>query len=325
MALRSRWTGLAVLMLLPQCLSVAVAQDYPAKPIRAIVPMATGGPTDAAVRVVGQKLTQRWGQQVIVDNRAGANGNIGTEIAARAAPDGYTLLVGVTGPMAINPALYGKASFDPVKDFTPVVMLKRQYYFLVTHPSVPANSVRDLIQLARGASYKLIQASSGIGSPPHLAGEMLKTIAAVDFMHVPYRGGGPALSAVLAGEASFMFIDMAVVMPHVKAGKVKLLAVVAPKRIAELPDAPTLSEGGFPGLDPGGWSAIFVPAGTPRPIIDKLNAEVRCILELPDVRKLLGSDGSDFGNNTPEYVGAFLKSEIAKWAKVIKASGARAD
>lgn len=197
MALMSRWTGLAVLMLLPQCLPVALAQDYPTKPVRAIVPMATGGPTDAAMRVVGQKLTQLW---------------------------------------------------------------------------------------SRIHRYRRIPCAS-----------------------------------------SFMFIDMAVVMPHVKAGKVKLLAVVAPKRIAELPDAPTLSEGGFPGLDPGGWSAIFVPAGTPRPIIDKLNGEVRRILELPDVRKLLGSDGSDFGDNTPEYVGAFLKSEIAKWAKVIKASGARAD
>ena len=315
--------GAAALAVLP--LQLVSAADYPAKPIRAVLPMAPGGPADAAMRVVAQKLTERWGQQVIVDNRAGANGNIGTEIAARAASDGYTLLLGVTGPMAINPALYAKVSFDPVKDFAPVVMVKRQNYFLVAHPSVPANSMRELVQLAKSGSYKLTQASSGIGSPAHLSGAMLKTMTNIDFVHVPYRGAGPALSAVLAGEASFMFIDVGVVTPHLGAGRVKLLAVVGPKRVAELPNTPTLLEAGFPDLEPGGWSAIFVPAGAPMPIIDKLNTEVRSILKLPDVQKLLGSDGSEFGANTPEYVGAFLRSEIAKWKTAIKASGARAE
>lgn len=304
---------------------LASAEDYPSKPIRAVLPMAPGGPADAAMRVVAQKLTERWGQQVIVDNRAGANGNIGTEIAARAASDGYTLLLGVTGPMAINPALFAKVSFDPVKDFAPVVMVKRQNYFLVAHPSVPANSIHELVQLAKGGSYKLTQASSGIGSPAHLSGAMLKTMTNIDFVHVPYRGGGPALSAVIAGEASFMFIDVGVVTPHLRAGRVKLLAVVGPKRIAELPNTPTLSEAGFPDLEPGGWSAIFIPAGTPISIIEKLNTVVRSILRLPDVQKALRSDGSEFGANTPEYVGAFLRSEIAKWKKAIKASGARAE
>lgn len=300
------------------------AQDYPMKPIRAIVPSAPGGPTDVAARVVADRLTQRWKQQVIVDNRTGANGVIGTETAARAAPDGYTMLMGVPGSMVVSP-LMSKVPYDPLKDFIPVVLLKKQVYFLVANPSVPASSVRELVALARSRTYKLSNASSGTGSTLHLAGEMLKTIENVDFLHVPYRGTGPAMLAVIAGESSFMFMDMTIIMPHVKANRVKLLAVVASKRIPELPDAPTMTEAGYPNVGPGGWTAIFVPTGTPRQIVEKINKEVKTILALPDVQKSLGSDATEFQSNTPEYVRAYVKNDIERWGKVIKASGVRAE
>ena len=277
------------------------AQSYPTKPIRAIVPSAPGGPTDVAARVVAEKLGQRWKQQVIVDNGTGANGIIGTETAARAAPDGYTLLMGVPGSMVVSPLLT-KVPYDPLKDFIPVVVLKKQTYLVVAHPSVPASSVRELMQLARNPSYKLSHASSGHGSTLHLAGEMLKVMEKVDFVHVPYRGTGPALLAVIGGESSFMFMDMTVVMPHVKANRVKLLAVAAPKRVPELPDIPTMAEAGYPNVGPGGWTIIFVPTGTPKPVVDKLNTEVKGILALADVQKSLGSDASEFGSNTPSTV-----------------------
>lgn len=303
----------------------ARSQNYPSKPIRAIVPFASGGGTDIAMRVIGQKLVERWGQQVIVDNRGGANGNIGAEIASRAVPDGYTLLVGSAGVMAINPSLYTKLPYDSVKDFAPVVLVAPTYFLLVTHPSVPANSVRELIQLAKSGSYKLVHASPGIGSPGHLMGEMLKMITNIDFVTVPYKGTGPAMADVLGGQASFTFTDMIAGIPYINAKRLKVLGITTSKRIAKLPDTPTVAEGGVPGFDAMSWVGIFVPARTPRPIVEKLNAEIKNILKFPDVQEKLATDGKDFGENTPDYVGAFLRSEVAKWAKVIKVSGARVD
>ena len=324
MATANRWTGFVFSILLPTCIPATSAQDYPTKPIRAMVPAAPGGGTDVAARPVAQKLAERLGQQVIIDNRGGANGNIGLAIAARAAPDGYTLLFASNAPMAINPALYANVPYDPVRDFAPVAMIKQSYFLLVIHPSVAANSVRELIQLAKGGN-RLVQASSGIGSAAHLSGEILKNRAKIDFVHVPYRGGGPAMAAVIAGEASFMFVEVIVGMPFINAGKLKLLAVATPQRIAALPDTPTLTEASFPGYDPTGWAALFVPTGTPRSIIDKLNAQVKAILKLPDVQKVLANDGTEFGQNTPDYVSEFLKSEIAKWGNAVKISGVRAE
>lgn len=303
----------------------ARSQNYPSKPIRAIVPFAPGGGTDIAMRVIGQKLVERWGQQVIVDNRGGANGNIGAEIASRAAPDGYTLLVGSAGVMAINPSLYTKLPFDSVKDFTAVALVAPTYFLLVTHPSVPVNSVAELIQLAKGGSFKLVHASPGIGSPGHLSGEMLKMITNIDFITVPYKGTGPAMADVLGGQASFTFTDMIAGIPYINAKRLKVLGITTTKRISKLPDTPTVAEGGVPGFDAMSWIGIFVPARTPRPIVEKLNAEIRNSLKLPDVQEKLATDGNDFGENTPDRAEAFLKSEVAKWAKVIKISGARID
>ena len=301
------------------------AQAYPTKPIRAIVPYAPGGGVDIAARVVGQKLTERFSQQIIIDNRSGANGNIGAELAARAPADGYTLFVGATGPMAINPALYAKLAFDPVRDFESVVLIAPTYYLLVTHPSVPANSVAELVQLAKARSGKLIFASGGLGSPGHLSGEMLKTMAGIDFIHVPFKGTGPALADLLAGHVNFFFADMIAGLTYVNAGRLKLLAIATSKRIAKLPQVPTLSESGVPGYDALAWTGLFVPRGTPKIAVDKINLHVRGILKLPDVQELIASDGTDFGDNTPGYVSRFLTNEIAKWGKVVKTSGARAD
>jgi tripartite-type tricarboxylate transporter receptor subunit TctC len=312
----------AGLIVLPHC---AAAQDYPTKPIRAIVPYAPGGGVDLAARVVGQKLSERFGQQFIVDNRAGANGNIGAELAARAAPDGYTIFVGATGPMAINPSLYAKPGFDPIKDFESVVLVAPTYYLLLTHPSIQASSVQELVQLARARGGKLAYASGGIGSPSHLSTEMLKTMAGIDLVHVPYKGTGPALTDLLAGHISFFFADMIAGLQHVNAGRLKVLAIATSKRIAKLPQVPTLAESGVPGYDALAWTGFFVPRGTPKVAITRLNAEARNALKLPDVQERIASDGTDFGENTPEYVDRFLRAEIAKWGKVVKTSGARVD
>jgi tripartite-type tricarboxylate transporter receptor subunit TctC len=305
--------------------AAAGAQNYPSKPVRAIVPFAAGGGVDIATRSVGQKLGERWGQQVIVDNRGGANGNIGAEIAARAAPDGYTLLFASTGPMAINPTLYAKIPYDPVKDFTPVAMVAPTYYLLVTHPSVPVNSLADIIQLAKAKTFRLTLASAGIGSPGHLSGEMLKMMAGIEFVHVPYKGTGPALADVVAGQASMIFTDMIAGLSFIQAGRLKLIATATPKRLPKLPSTPTLAEAGVPGYNAMGWTGLYVPAGTPKTVVDKLSTEVRDILKLADVQERIASDGNDFAPNTPQYATTFLKDEIAKWAKVIKASGATAD
>lgn len=299
------------------------AQNYPTKPIRAIVPFAPGGGADIAARVVGQKLTERWGQPVIVDNRGGATGNIGAGMVSRARPDGYTLMI-TSSSFVISPSVYDALPFDPIKDFAPVIMVAPTYYLLVTHPSVPANSVRELLQLAKGGSYKLIMATSGVGGPAYLTGEMLKMMANINFLTVPYKGSGPALTDVLGGQqASFMFCDLIAGIPHVSSKRLNLLAVATAKRISKLPDVPTIAESGVPGFAALSWTGMFVPAGTPKPIIGKLNAELKSILKLTDVQERLASDGSDFGDNTPDYVAAFVKSEIAKWGKVAKASGTR--
>jgi len=295
------------------------AQDYPSKPIRAIVPFAPGGGVDIATRTVGQKLSDRWKQQVIVDNRAGANGNIGAEIASRAPADGYTLLFGSTGPMAINPTLYANLPFDPIRDFESVIMVAPTYYLLVTHPSVPATSLAEIIQLAKGGTYRLTLASAGIGSPGHLSGEML------NFVHVPYKGTGPALADVIAGQASMIFTDMIAGLSYIQAGRLKLIAAATPRRLPKLPNTPTLAESGVPGYDAMAWTGMFVPAGTTKALIDKLNGEFKAIINMPDVQERIAADGKDFGANTPQYAGIYLKSEIAKWAKVIKASGATAE
>jgi tripartite-type tricarboxylate transporter receptor subunit TctC len=305
--------------------AAALAQSYPTHPIRAIVPYAPGGGTDVAARPVAIRLSERLGQQIVIDNRAGANGNIGTEIAAHAQPDGYTLLFGSTGPQAINPSLYTKLPFDVVRDFAPVAMISQAIYLLVANPGLPAATVSEFIQVAKSGNHKLVQASSGIGSPAHLAGEMLKIMTQANFVHVPYKGGGPAAAAVIAGEASFMFIEITVGTPFINAGRLRLIATATPKRVGKLPNTPTMAEAGLAGFDVTGWTALFAPAGTPRPIIDRLNSEVRSVLKLTDIQERLALDGSEFGDNSPQFLGTLLKAEIAKYAKLVKVSGARVD
>lgn len=301
-----------------------VAQTYPTKPIRVVIPFAPGGGTDVQTRTVAQKLSERWGQSVIVDNRSGANGNIGAALVAKSPPDGYTLLA-TSGSFATNVGVYDSLPFDPINSFDAVAMLAPTYYLLIVHPQVPVNNVRELIQLARKSSGKLTAAISGVGSPSHLAGEMFRLMTNATWLNVPYRGTGPALIDVIGGQADLMFCDMLSALPNVKAKRLKVLGVSSAKRPSALPHVPTIAEAGVPGFDAISWSGVFAPAGTPRPIVAKLNAEINSVLRLPDVGERLATDGTAFGENTPEWVSAFVKSEIQKWTKVAKASGTRAE
>ena len=300
------------------------AQDYPTKPIRMVVPLVPGGGTDIAARITGQKLNERWGQQVIVDNRAGGASNIGTEIVVHAVPDGYTLLVTNPAPIVVNQWLFSKLPFDPAKDLVPVTMIAPTFYLLIANPSVPANSVRELIDYARKSPGKLVLASGGIGAPSSLMGEMFKNLAKFDATSVNYKGGGQAIADVVGGQASIMFADMIAAMPFVTAGRAKLLAVGTAKRMPKLPDVPTLNESGVP-YEGISWSGVFVPARTPPAVVNKLGAELRSILKLPDVQEKLASDGNDFGANTPQSLLAFIKNETEKYRVAVKVSGAKLD
>ncbi|MCC6535582.1 MAG: tripartite tricarboxylate transporter substrate binding protein [Burkholderiales bacterium] len=301
----------------------ALAQEYPSRPVRMVVPLAPGGGTDIAARVTGQKLTERWGQQIIVDNRPGAGGTIGAEIVARAAPDGYTLLVSSPSAVVVNPWLVKKLPYGPA-DFVPVVMLAPTYYVLIAHPSVPAKSVRELIEVARKQSGKLVLASGGLGAPSDLMGEMFKNLAKIDAVTVQYKGGGQAIADVLGGQASMMFADMIAATPYIGPGRVRLLAVATTKRMPQFPDVPTLIESGV-AYDAIGWSGAFAPARTPAAVLTRLNDALRSILKLPDVQAKLASDGTAFGPNTPESLRAFIKSELAKYENAVRISGRRLD
>ncbi|MGH8616724.1 MAG: Bug family tripartite tricarboxylate transporter substrate binding protein [Burkholderiales bacterium] len=314
------------LILMPVCLSAAAqTQPYPSRPIRILVAYPPGGGVDLAARIIGQKFTESFGQQVIIDNRGGGGGNIAMDLTARAQPDGYTLVMTAAGPTAINVSLYKKIPFDPVRDFAPVAMVATTVYALVVNPGVEAKSVKELLALAKSRPGKLVLGSSGVGSPGHLAGELLKTMTGVDFVHVPYKGTGPALADVMGGQITMMFADAVASGPQISAGKLRGLAVSSARRFAFVPDLPTVAEAGVPGFSAVGWTALLAPAGTPKAVISKLNAEVVRVLPLPDVKDKLAGDGSEFGKNTPEELSAFIKAEIAKWGKVIKASGASAD
>ncbi len=325
LAARSGTSLTLLLAVMTGASGAGLAQEYPTRPVRAIVPFPPGGGTDIAARVVAQKLAQRWDKPVIIDNRAGANGNIGAELAAKAPADGHTLFFGTSGPMAINPTLYGKVGFDPIKDFAPIALVAPVYYIVVANPGIGAKTMSEFLQLGRAGKQKIVLASAGIGSPGHLSGEMLKMMAKIDFVHVPYKGGGPALAGVLGGEATFVFADLIAGMGFVNSGKLRLLATAAPKRIRSLPDTPTLSESGVTGFSAMSWTGLFAPAGTPMTIVRSVNAAVKDVLKMPDVQEQLASDGSDFGVNSPESTAAFLKEEIAKWAKVIRQSGTKAE
>ncbi len=301
----------------------AQAQEYPVKPIRLIVPFAAGGPMDIMSRAVADKLTSAWGQQVVVDNRGGAGGSIGTEIAARAAPDGYSLLTGHIGTHAVNVSLYRKLGYDPVKDFAPITLMATLPLGLFVHQSVPARSVRELIAYAKARPGQLNFASAGSGGPTHMAGEMLKAMAGIDIVHVPYKGNAAALNDLIAGQAQMMFSNLLTAMPHVRSGRLRAIAISSAQRSPQAPDLPTVAESGVPGYDILPWYGVLAPAGTPRAIVIKLNREIRAILEAPEMKLRFMAQGIDLVTSTPEDFGKLIRAEIPKWRKVVKDSGAK--
>lgn len=296
----------------------AGAQAYPAHPLRMIVPFPPGGGTDILARIVAQKLGERLGQQVIVDNRPGAGTNIGMEIAARAVPDGYTLLMASIG-VAANPSLYPKMPFDPVRDLAPVTLVAIAPTVLAVHPSVSARTAKQFISLVQSKPGQLNYGSYGSGSGAHLAAELFKLTTGLDIVHVPYKGGGPAITALMSGEVQMVFSSMLPVMPHLKSGRLVAIAIASAKRTAALPDLPTFRESGID-YETGTWFGVLVPAGTPKEIVTKLHGEIARIVKLPDVQERIAGEGADPIGNTPAEFQAFIKSEAAKAAKVVKAA-----
>jgi tripartite-type tricarboxylate transporter receptor subunit TctC len=305
--------------------AAAQQSDYPNRPVRWIVPFAPSGPTDLMSRAVAEKLSQRLGQQFVVDNRAGAGGNIGAELVAKSAPDGYTLMIGHVGTHAINAALYPKIGFDPVKDFTPITLIATFPLALVIHPSVPAKDARELIALAKAKPGQLNFASAGNGGPTHLTGELFKSSAGIDIVHVPYKGNAAALLDLIAGRVQMMFSTMLTSMPHVRAGKLRAIGISGAKRSPQAPELPTIAESGLPGFVSVPWYGVLGPAGLPRPIVTKLNTEIARALAQPDMHERFVAQGVDLQSTTPEQFGALIKSEVVKWRKVVKDAGAKVD
>ncbi|WP_313314953.1 tripartite tricarboxylate transporter substrate binding protein [Pulveribacter sp.] len=303
----------------------AAAQDFPTKPITIVVPFSAGGTTDILARVIGQGLQKELGQSVVVDNRAGAGGNIGGALAAKAPADGYTLFMGTVGTHAINEALYKKMPFDPVKDFAPLTRVANVPNLLVANPKQPFKTVQELIAYAKAHPGEVNFGSSGSGSSIHLSGELFKTMAKVDMVHVPYKGSAPAVTDLLGNQIGIMFDNMPSAIQHVRAGKLRPIAVTTAQRSPELPDVPTIAEAGVPGYEATSWFGMFAVAGTPKPVLDKLHAALAKVLAQPDVKKKIAEQGGEVVIETPEQFAAFIKTETAKWGKVVKESGARAD
>ena len=303
--------------------TIAVAQSYPAKPIRIIVGYPAGGPTDMIARTVAQKLSPALGQQVIVDNRPGASGMIGAELAVKAPPDGYTLLT-VPITYAVTPSVFPKMPYDAEKDLAPVALVAAAPFILVVHPTLPVKTVKDLIALAKSRPGQINYASASAGGMPHLAGELFNIMAGVKLTHIPYKGAAPATIDLLAGQVSLMFNNMLSAMPHVKSGKLRAVAVTSAKRSSAVPELPTVAET-IPGFEASGWYGAFAPAATPREIIAKLNGEINRLMRQPDVAQRFAGDGVEAVTMTPAEFGTYLHSEIVKWGKVVKISGATVD
>jgi tripartite-type tricarboxylate transporter receptor subunit TctC len=300
------------------------AQSYPSKAIRIIVPYGPGGISDNLARLVGPKLTAAWGQPVVVENRPGASTNLGSELVARSAPDGYTLLAaGIAN--TVGPALYPKLPYDPIRDFAWVTNMAKVPVLLVVHPSLPVRNVKDIIALAKAKPGALAYGSSGIATSGHLAGELFKSMAGVDLTHVPYKGSAQALLDNISGQVPLYFGAMASPMPFVKTGRLRAIGVTTLKRAPAAPDIPTLDEQGLKGFETSTWYGIAAPAGTAKEIVSKLNAEIVRIIKLADVQERLASEGADFVGDTPEEMTAFVKGEIAKWAKVVRQSGMKVE
>ena len=305
--------------------SLARAEDYPSKPIRFVVPYPAGGPLDTVARLLGQKVSESLKQPVIVDNRPGAGGNIGADFVAKSAPDGYTILMGAVATHAINPTLYGHIPYDPVADFIPITQVASTPNVLVVNPSVPAKDVREFVAYAKANPGKLNFGSGSTGSAGHLAGELFKTMAGVDMTHVPYKGAGPAMQDLVAGQIQLMFDNLASCLGQIRAGKVRALAVTTGKRTSLAPELPTIAESGLPGFDINTWFGVFAPAKTPQPVVDRLYTEFTRALAMPDVRQKMVDLGAEPVGNKPAEFAAYIRSEKDKYARVIKASGAKVD
>lgn len=315
----------ATLLLLAS--SAALAQSgYPTGTVRIISPYPAGGPASIVAQAIGEKLRETLGQPVIVENKPGAGGNLGTDVVAKAAPDGHTLLLGTNGPLVINVSLYKSLPFDPLKDFVPITQVASIPLVLLVHPSVPAGSVQELIALAKAKPGQLGYASSGPGTGGHLSGALLASMANIDIQHIPYKGVAPATTDLLGGHVQMMFGGLLAALPHIQSGKAKALGVVTPKRAALAPDIPTIAESGLPGYEIVSWYGVLAPAGTPRPIISRLHADIIKILQMPDVReRLYAKGGLEHIGSSPEEFAATLRREIPEYARIVKISGAKAD
>ena len=314
-----------LLLILLFMIGEAAAQAYPTRLVRIVVPFPPSGGSDVIARIFVPKLAEALGQPIVIDNRAGANGNVGTEIVARSAPDGYSLLFNGSGTLAINPSLYPKLPYDALRDFAPISLVVLQPHVLVVHPSVPAKSVKELIALAQAHPGTLNFASSGNGSLAHLGGEMFKTMARVDMIHVPYKGAAPSLVDLVAGQVHIVFSSSPSVMPHVTTKRLRALAVTTAKRVAAMPELPTIVESGLPGFIVTGWYGLLAPAGTPGNVIAKLNSDLVMTFKQPEVRQKLVDLGLEVETSTPQGFGDFMKAEIAKYAKVVRSANIRVD
>lgn len=304
-------------------LSVAVAQNYPVRPVRLIVPVPPGGGQDIMARALAQRLSDSWGQTVVVDNRSGASAVLGTELLARAAPDGYTLIL-ISSTHVIAPSL-NKVPYDPIKDFTPVTQVSSQPYLMGIHPSLPAKSVQEFVELAKSRPGQLNYGSAGNGTAVHLAGELFKLMTGTNLTHIPYKGGGPALLALMSGETALLFASLPSLLPQAKAGKVRALAVSSAGRTDAAPALPTVAESGLPGFEVVNFYGVLAPRGTQKVIVARLNADITRILNMPDLKQRMASEGTDAVGSTPENFGVFLVTEVAKWAKVVKAANIRGE
>jgi tripartite-type tricarboxylate transporter receptor subunit TctC len=323
-AMRNAWRTVLMAIALVAA-SHAFAQSYPAKPVRLVVPFPPGGAVDFFARVMANPLDETLGQPVVIENKAGASGMIGAELVAKAPPDGYTLLLGNIASLAINVGIYPKMPYDPVKDFTPIIRTVDVNYVMVVHPSVPAATVTELIAYVKAHPGKVAYGSAGSGSLPHLATELMKALTGTDMIHVPYKGGGPMVTDLLGGSVQVVIGDQANLMPHVKAGKLRALAVGSPKRSANYPEIPTFSEAGLPGFEATAWQGLVGPAGLPPDAVRRLNEAFNKAMANPEVRERLLGGGLDPVGGTPEEFGRFIRSEIVKWSKIAKDVGAKAE
>lgn len=325
MKTRRHWLLSLFALVLVSAAPATFAQGYPNKPIKVIVPYPPGGTSDILARAIGQKLSESVGQTIVVENKPGANGNLGADFVAKSAPDGYTLLLCDIGALAISPSLY-KLSFDPATDFSPVTMVAYSPHILVVHPSVPVNNTKELITLAKSKPGKLNFAASSVGSAPHLAGIDFASRAGVDWAYIPYKGGAQAITDLAGGQADVMFNGMLATYPHVKSGKLKILAVSSAKRMSAIPDVPTVAEAaGLQGFQTGSWQGVLAPPGTPKEIVARLSSEIIKILNTPEMKERLEAQGAEVLTNTPEQFSAFIRDEKARWGKVVKAANLKVE